>query len=123
MTPTMDMELTFEVLTILSALAIFIERALSLIFEHRLFVHYFQNKGLKEAIAFGVSFLVVKHWNFDAIGLSFHEEASTLGFVLTAAIIAGGSKASITLFRDFFKIKSRAFQEMETNGKNDSSGK
>jgi len=40
-----------------------------------------------------------------------------LGYLLTAAIVAGGSKGAVKLFRDLLDWKSSAFREM-TQGSN-----
>jgi hypothetical protein len=42
------------------------------------------------------------------------EPGKTIGFVLTAAAIAGGSKASITLFKDVIGV-SKVKKEGEKN--------
>ncbi len=47
-----DWEVLVEVLVTVIVLSFFIERALSLLFEHRWFVRRLSNKGLKEPIAF-----------------------------------------------------------------------
>lgn len=107
--PRVDFELLVEVLLLITVLAFFVERALSLLFEHRLYITHFNDKGLKEPIAFIVSFGVVWYWNFDALGALFQAERTSLwGYLITAAIIAGGSKASIKLFSDLLKIRSTA---------------
>lgn len=98
-----------EVLVAIIVLAFFVERALSVLFEHRLFVAHLGQKGFKEPIAFLVSFGIVQYWNFDALGVVLHADATTWwGYALTAAIIAGGSKASIKLFHDLMSVRSSA---------------
>lgn len=110
-----DWEVLAEVLTTITVLAFFVERALSIVFEHRVFVAKFNEKGVKEPIAFIVSLLVVKYWGFDALGIIMHADKTTIwGYVITAAIIAGGSKASIKLFHDVLKTKSRAAVQADT---------
>ncbi len=107
-----DWEVLAEVLATVTVLAFFIERALSLLFEHRLFVTKLSEKGLKEPIALFVSFLVVRYWNFDAVGIFMHADKTSLwGYLITAAIIAGGSKASIKLFQDVMDAKSGVLRE------------
>ena len=104
-----DWEVLAEVLTTITVLAFFVERALSLVFEHRIFVAKLNEKGLKEPIAFIVSLVVVSYWGFDALGIIMHADKTTFwGYIITAAIIAGGSKASIKLFHDVLKTKSSA---------------
>ena len=104
-----DFDVLVEVLIVIIVLAFLIERALSLVFEYRLFVNPLSDLGLKEPIAFVVSFAVVRYWNFDALSAIFQSDrASVWGFVITGAIIAGGSKASIKLFQDLLKVRSSA---------------
>ena len=107
-----DFEILVEVLLLITVLAFFVERALSLLFEHRVFVAHLSDAGLKEPIAFIVSFGVVRYWNFDALSVLFQSDRTSLwGYLITAAIIAGGSKASIKLFQDLLKVKSTAEKE------------
>ena len=110
----MDWEVLAEVLAAIVALSFFIERALSLLFEHRLFVKSLAQKGLKEPIAFLVSLAVVRYWNFDALSVVFHSDTATWwGYAITAAIVAGGSKASIKLFHDVMGTKSAALRQFQ----------
>lgn len=108
-----DWEVLAEVLVAIIVLAFFIERALSLVFEHRLFVERLGQKGLKEPIAFLVSLGLVWYWSFDAIGVVLHADTTSWwGYMLTAAIVAGGSKASIKLFHDLLQVKSSAARQL-----------
>lgn len=108
-----DWEVLTEVLISIIVLAFFIERALSIVFEHRWFVEKLGKSGLKEPIAFLVSLAIVRYWNFDALGIVFHADVTTWwGYLVTAAIVAGGSKASIKLFHDFLQVKSNAVREV-----------
>jgi len=109
-----DWEVLAEVLAAIVVLSFFIERALSLLFEHRFFVKGLAQKGLKEPIAFVVSLLVVRYWNFDALAILFKSDTATWwGYIITAAIIAGGSKASIKLFHDVMGTKSTALRQLQ----------
>ncbi len=108
-----DWEVLAELLMTITVLAFFIERALSLVFEHRLFVAKLDKKGVKEPIAFVISLIVVRYWKFDALGILMHaDRASIWGYLITAGIVAGGSKASIKLFQDLMKVKSSAVAEL-----------
>ena len=110
-----DWEVLTEVLISIIVLAFFIERALSIVFEHRLFVERLDQSGLKEPIAFLASLAIVRYWNFDALGIVFHADATTWwGYLVTAAIVAGGSKASIKLFHDLLQVKSNAARAAAT---------
>ncbi len=114
----LDWERTFEVLATIVVLSIFVERALALVFEQRWFLEIykrsFRDKGLKEVISFVVSFLICAHWDFDAVSMIIlTEKVNTFGQILTATVIAGGSKGSIKLFRDVLGFKSQAYKEYE----------
>ena len=109
-----DWDRLAEVLTVVIVLAFLLERALALIFEHRLFVARFDQKGLKEPIAFLVALLVCWRWDFDAVSsILLTEKTTVLGKVITAGVIAGGSKASVKLFRGMMGAKSQAYAAME----------
>ena len=91
-----------EVLAAVVVLSFVVERALAIIFEHRLFVANLDEKGVKEPIAFAVSFFICFHWHFDVVSVVLTSETTSLiGQILTAAVIAGGSKASLKLFQAF----------------------
>lgn len=109
-----DWEVLFEALTTLVVLSFLIERALAVIFEHRAFVERAEKKGLKEIIAVVVSYTVVQGVEFDIFAIVFHlDHPSKWGFFMTAAIVAGGSKASIKLFHDILDIKGKALREKQ----------
>jgi len=94
-----DNERLMEVLFSIVVLSFFIERALALVFESRWLADKLSRRGLKEPISFVVSLLVVRFWDFDAFSVIFTKEKTQLwGHILTAAIVAGGSKASIKFF-------------------------
>jgi hypothetical protein len=113
-----DWEILAEVLVTIIVLSFFVERTLSLVFEHRIFVEKLSNKGIKEPIAFAVSLIVVSYWKFDALGIVMNADKATVwGYLITAAIIAGGSKASIKLFQDVMNVKSSAFATEEKKTK------
>jgi hypothetical protein len=106
-----DWEVLSEVLALIIVLSFFVERALSIVFEHRLFVNKLNEKGVKEPIAFLTSFAVVWYWKFDALSVVLNaDKTSLLGYLITAAIISGGSKASIKLFHDVINAKSSALK-------------
>ncbi len=110
----LDWERTAEVLVAIIVLAFLIERALAVLFESRFFMNRWKERSLKELIAFVVSVLACWYWDFDAISMIFLKEKVTiLGMVITGGIVAGGSKASIRLFRDLMKVKSTAQLERE----------
>ena len=109
-----DWEQLSEVLIAIIVLSFFVERALALVFEHRLFVARFSEKGLKEPIAFLTAFMICRNWDFDALStIILAEQTQLLGQAVTAGVIAGGSKASIKLFHDLMGVKSTAKKEAE----------
>jgi hypothetical protein len=110
-----DFERAFEVLIAIIVLAFFLERALALIFEHRLYMKKLHNKGFKAPIAFIVSYAVCSGWDFDAISVMLVAEKTThLGHAITAGIIAGGSKAAIKLMQDVWKIRSETATQIRS---------
>ena len=69
---------------------------------------------LKEILGFLVALAVCWIWDFDAVSIILLSEHTQLvGVFVTAAIVAGGSKASIALFHNLLKIKSSAYEEKE----------
>lgn len=110
-----DWELLAEVLAVVVVLSFFVERALSVITENRLFVDSrLDDMGVKEILSFVLAMLVVKAVDFDALAVIFKLGApGLLGTIITAAIISGGSKASIKLFHDVMNIKSSARREKD----------
>ena len=102
-------EQLFEVLVVIVVLSFFIERALSLLFESRFFFKHFSRKSCKEVIALIFSIAVCFIWKFDAISIILSENHNSwYGFLITGGVIAGGSKGSITLFRDLLGFMSDA---------------
>jgi hypothetical protein len=115
-----DWERLVEVLVMIVVLSFFVERALAPLFESRFYIDRAKGKSLKELIAFALGAMVCWYWDFDAFSvLMTREKVTILGAVLTGAIIAGGSKASIKLFRDVLKLRSTSeharLQELEGN--------
>jgi hypothetical protein len=101
-----------EVLFTIVVLSFFVERALSVLFESRFFIKRLSKKSLKELIAFIVGAVLCWYWDFDAISILLVKEKMTVyGFILTGAIIAGGSKGSVKLFKDLLGVKSSAAAE------------
>lgn len=106
-----DAERLMEVLFTIGVLAILVERGLAPLFESRFFVEKLEKKSFKEVIAFAVGALVCIGWDFDAISVILVQEKMSLyGQIITGAIVAGGSKGSIKLFRDMLGWKSKAYE-------------
>jgi len=142
----LDYETVAEVLIGIVLLSFLIERALALLFESRWFISKTEDgkvlieiyglsmddpeaqkllkqkkkKGLKESISFIVSFAICWILHFDALTIIFTSSAKTniLGYAITGAIIAGGSKAAIKLFKDWMGFKSSAEKERESAKEN-----
>lgn len=82
--------------------------------------HLFAHTPVKEIVAFVLAAGVCIAWDFDALSIILLSEHTSLaGAVLTGAVVAGGSKASIRLFHDLLGVKSRAMQEMRDRSKGD----
>jgi len=110
----LDWDRLSEVLVTIVVLAMLLERALAVVFEHRLFVQRFSEKGIKEFVAVGVAFGVCVAWHFDALSMILLTSKTTVfGELVTACVIAGGSKGSVRLFRDVMGIKSTAQSALE----------
>lgn len=113
----LDWDRLAEVLAAIIVLAFLLERVLSLVFEHRLYLRHMRNSGAKEFIAFGLAACVCWYWDFDAISMILLSEQTTFpGAMITAGVIAGGSKGAVKLFRDIMGIKSAGFREDERAG-------
>ena len=100
-----------EVLAAVVVLSFVLERALSLVFESKLFIKSFEGRGLKEWIAAAVCIAVCIAWRFDAISMVIlTDHTTTFGEIMTGAVIAGGSKASLKLFHDVLDVRSSAHE-------------
>jgi len=111
----LDWERTFEALIGIVIFSFVIERALAVLFESRWFIRNFQenenirNKSIKELIALAVSIAICIAWKFDAISIIFLRANITVaGSIITGAVVAGGSKASVKLFKEMMGFMSDA---------------
>ena len=105
-------------LSVIVILSFLLERALAPFFESRLFIGRLKKKGMKEMIAVILGALICIVWQFDAISVIVLKDSMTLfGEIITGAVIAGGSKASIKLFRDVLGFKSTAQDEVDEKKK------
>lgn len=112
----LDVQRLGEVLLAVIVLSFFVERSLSLLFEHRVYVQRFKGRGFKEPIALIVSVAVCWAWQFDALSIVFvADQMNWVGYFVTGAIIAGGSKASIRLFHDLWGVMSTAKREVRSD--------
>lgn len=111
----LDWERSFDAIMLVALVAIIIERALSVIFQSRIYIEYIHKDGLKEVIAVAVSIAVCVYWQLDAVGMIILTETTTIpGYIVTGALVAGGSKGSVRLFQDFFNLQSTAFRMRHT---------
>jgi hypothetical protein len=102
-----DWEQTGEVLVCIVVLAFIVERALALIFESKIYIKVFGDWSIKEFITLLVCGLITWAWSFDALSVILHGDKPTfIGRILTAGVIAGGSKASLKLFRDVMNVEN-----------------
>jgi hypothetical protein len=105
----LDWDRVWEVVSAVAVLSVLLERALSVLFEHRGFIARFDKAGLKEPIAYGASLFVCWYWDFDAVSSIILRDSTTIpGYLITAGIVAGGSKGSQKLFTDLLKVRSSA---------------
>lgn len=116
-----------EALISIIVFAFLLERAMSVVFEHRWFITLTEGppenptkkKGLKEVIASFVCIAFCWWQDFDVISiiLQSSETATFWGVVITGLIIAGGSKASLALFHDLMGVMSTAAKERDAANK------
>ena len=106
-----DWAQTGEVLATITVMAFFVERALALLFENQWYLEKLGPKHIKELLAFLLSGVVCVVWKIDALSVILHGDRMTvLGELLTAGVIAGGSKASLKLFRDIMGVENEQAQ-------------
>ena len=89
-----------SVFALLITLSVIIERGLATLFGWKYYAKLLGGKGLKVPIAFGVSFLIANQVPVDLVSMLFNGEGSTLGQVLTAGLLSGGSKKVAETFGD-----------------------
>lgn len=115
---SINADVVVEVLATVILLSLIIERALSIVFEWRPVLDKIKEKGVKEPVAFIVALVVVMSYKFDSLAIIFSNESNSyMGYIITAGVIAGGSKGSIKLFRDWLGWKSNAQDELEESKK------
>lgn len=122
-----DWAMVAEVLALVVVLAFFLERALALLFESRWFLLLEKARdergqgSFKPLIALAGGALICIVWQLDAVSILMHSDNMTwLGAIVTGAIIAGGSKASIKLFHDVLGVKSSAYDRIKGEQSTDS---
>jgi hypothetical protein len=69
---------------------------------------------LKEFLVFLLALVICRVWDFDAVSIILLSERTQLiGIIITAAIVAGGSKGSIELFHRLLGVRSSAEKERQ----------
>ena len=115
----MQWEVLFEVLSLVIIASFIVERVLAVLFESRMWVARHKKKPTpKSLIAVILSALICYFYQIDIMAvLMHHAHVSFLGVVTTGAVIAGGSKASIKLFRDILGVQSEASKQSKIGSK------
>ena len=116
----MDRTRVINVLFLVLALSLVFESAMSVLFDWRLFIRYFEGRGVKTPLIIAVAFLVFLNYDLDIVAellKGFPEiqtqniESPTLpGQILTALLIAGGSGG---VFRIFTRLGIRSPEERD----------
>ena len=102
-----DSATLMKILWFITVLALLVERALSLVFEHPIWTkmeNTFETKGFKEVVAFALCWIISNKAGFDAFGIMFTLPPGRFGMILTACMIAGGSKGMVKLMRDVLGV-------------------
>ncbi len=110
----------FEMLALIIVLAFVVERAMAVVYESKPYVRFALNRkkaekgDFKTLGAFIVSALVTILFQIDLVAVVLsHAHTSLVGELLTASVIAGGSKASIAIFRDILDVKSSDYDRAQ----------
>ena len=99
-------------------IAMLLERAMVLIFDYRWFKKKLDGYGLKVPITIIVSWMICHKYAFDVFKTIFTQQSHTaLGVFITAAVVAGGSAAAITLFQGVFKFSKDAQEAIKETQK------
>ena len=98
----------FKIIWIATVLAFMMERALAVLFEHRLWLRIEDRwgiKGLKELVAILLAYNLCAWCGFDALSLMFDKSSSWYSRLFTALIVSGGSKGAVKLMQGYLGIK------------------
>lgn len=122
----LDWERTFEALVGVMVMSFVVERVWALVFESRWWIRNFEvpkadkpdkipaakRVPIKEFLAFALALTLCVTWDFDAVSIIFlTDQTGKFGLIMTAAVIAGGSKSSVMLFQDVLGVMSSAQRE------------
>lgn len=103
----LDWDRTAEVLATIIVLAFMLERALAWLFELEWWVRSPRARSLRPYVTLVAAAGICWYLKFDAFSIILPQaKTNTIGYVVTAMVIAGGSKASIALFRDVMHAES-----------------
>ncbi|MBN9091611.1 MAG: DUF1906 domain-containing protein [Reyranella sp.] len=98
-------EQVLSALAVVVVLAMFLERALSLPFEWGPLKDFLERKKLRAPLAFAVAWVICWQMKFDLLQVMGQQPPKpegnllSIGVILTAAVVAGGSKGAILLFQ------------------------
>jgi hypothetical protein len=107
----LDWERASEVLATIVIMSFLVERALAVVFESKWFVKSFEATFPKELLALAAGIALCIGWKFDAVSMIILTDHVTIpGQILSGAVIAGGSKASLKLFHDVLDVRSSAHE-------------
>lgn len=116
----MDRTKVINVLFLVLALSLVFESAMSVLFDWRIFIRYFEGRGVKTPLIIAVAFLVFLNYDLDIVaellrgfpGIHAQNigDATLPGQILTALLIAGGSGG---VFRIFARLGIRSPEERE----------
>jgi hypothetical protein len=115
----------FNVLFFFLALSLVFESAMSVIFDWRLFIRYFEGRGIKTPVIVGTAFLVFSSYNLDIVHDLLEalnqkdQDRSMMGQFLTALLIAGGSGG---VFRIFARLGIRSPEARRRKAKEERAG-
>ena len=94
------MERVASAFVLMFIVALVVERSLAALFDYRLYKTHLNGKGLKLPITLGICIAICYGYPFDAMGLIFGKTITTLGQLITAGFLAGGSKKIAETFGD-----------------------
>lgn len=110
-----------SVLFVFLAISVVFEAAMSALFDWRIYIRYFEGRGVKTPILVGVALLVCFHYDLDILhnvleGLGRSEQKQQIGMIITAFLISGGSSAVFQVYsnlglRDPTARKQKAKEE------------
>ncbi len=94
------MEAISQTIALFFALAVVMEFALTMIFQHRLYEAHLSGKGLKKPIALVAALFICAFYKLDIfVGLIGEGNPTMVGIVGGAFVLAGGSEGVLNLGR------------------------